>query len=263
MRHDCFTVLVAVLLCSGSAAAQDADTDSDLPRVHYPVLVQHAASLAAFVPKGWGIEQKIQVDLNGDGAPDFVLVLQQKSPRNLIKNPDGLGTSEFDSNPRILMVLFADKSAGGYKRIAENHKLIPRMDAPTIDDPFTNIKAGKASFSVNIHSWANAGSWLTSDSSFTFRYQNGCIRLIGYDNSSRHRGTAQYANASVNYLTKKAKIVRGVDTDSVPDHPTTKWEALPADTTMPCLAEIGDGFEFQPPIPESDTDPTATDADRP
>lgn len=255
--------LVALLLLYCPAKAQDSasDDDPDLPRVHYPLLVQHAASPEGFVPNGWVLEKKIEGDLNGDGAPDFVLVLHQKSRRNIIKNPDGMGEPEYDSNPRILAVLFADKKSGGYALNADNHLLIPRRDSPTISDPFNGVKIVSGSIRVDIQSWTSAGSWFASNRTFTFRYQNGSMILIGFDSYDYHRGSGAYAKASVNYLTRKAEITKGIENDKKTKK--VKWKVLAADCPMPSLQQIGDGFEFQPPIPSSDTNPIATDDDQP
>ena len=247
-----FLVVIVCLCCSAVAQDSASKDHSELSRVQYPALVQQAASPEGFVPAGWGIEKKIEVDLNGDGDPDFVLVLHQMNPSNIFKIPDGGGADQYDSNPRILMVLFADKKSNGYKLIAQNHQLIPRLDSPTIDDPFDGIKIGKGNFSVDLIASDRVGSMIESDFSFRFRYQNGRMILIGYDKSTLHRGTGHYYSVSVNYLAKKAKIDNGSAVPMAAEPGKIKWVPLPADTTMPCLEQLGDGFEFKSPIPTTD-----------
>lgn len=260
MRIIHWLTVVAILTAFGSAVAQEPDSDesSGLPPVHYPALVQYAASPEGFAPKGWAIEKKIEGDLNDDGVPDFVLVLHQKSPRNIIKNPEGMGSAEFDSNPRMLAVVFADQKSGGYTLMACNHELIPRWDAPNITDPFDGIKIVNRTIHINLQSWSSAGSWFASKITFTFRYQHGSINLIGYDSFNYHRASGAYTRASVNYLTKKAEIINGVENDTEKKINKVIWEALPAHCPMPSLQQIGNGFEFQPPIQLADTDPFAT-----
>jgi len=252
---------------SASAATQDTNKKADqeenssdlsrLPPLHIPSLDVHAASPEGFVPKGWLLEEKNEGDLNGDGARDFVLVLHQNDSKNVIKNQNGLGADEFDSNPRILAIVFADKKAGGYTLIADNHDLVPRLDSPTLDDPFESLEIRKGTVRVGLRSWASAGSWLAGNYSYTFRYQNGCMGLIGYDSYDYNRGSLEYTKVSVDYLTKKGQIAKGIDDgngkDKIPQR--VKRVTLPTNSSMPCFQQVGDGFAFQPPIPKDETEP--------
>lgn len=76
-----------------------------------------------------------QGDLNGDGVSDLLLVLRMNDPKNVVKN-DGLGPDELDTNPRMLVVAFADNSKK-YRLVVADHTLIPRHTNPRPSGPAT------------------------------------------------------------------------------------------------------------------------------
>src|SRR4051794_27091256 len=106
------------LVC-GSAFAAD-DGDPVLPPVTYSALVGHAQSVEGFLPMEWRIEMQKSGDLNGDGRADVALVLRALEDNNVIDMRGRGGPENFDTNPRILMVAFAN-AAGGYDLALENH----------------------------------------------------------------------------------------------------------------------------------------------
>ncbi len=68
----------------------------------------------------WRMEFKQSGDLNGDGRDDVVLVLRAIDSRNIIDMREQGGPEDYDTNPRILMVAFAN-ATGGYDLALENH----------------------------------------------------------------------------------------------------------------------------------------------
>ena len=226
----------------GVAIAQD---DDGIPDVAYPALPASGAAVEAFVPKGWRLEHRVDGDLNKDGKPDAVLVLRDNDPANIIDN-DGMGPDRFDTNPRMLAVLFAQPS--GYSLALENHTLIPRADNPVMDDYLDGddaVQVRRGAFTVSLHSWASAGTWYTSSTTFTFRHQDGCFRLIGYDSNEAHRGSGETTVTSVNYATGKATVEYG---NFSSDDPAEKVAAKVKRKPLPCLQDIDDGFGFDPGI---------------
>jgi hypothetical protein len=151
----------------------------DIPNITYPLLVKRANSADEVVPKGWVLEKKANGDLNGDGKADIVLLLRQADPRNIVRSIDGQDVRTLDTNPRILVGIFADKMSPGYTLAFVDHSLIPRHDSPTVDDPFDRISITDGKLLVSIHFWTSVGSYLTSNITFTFRHQDNCLRLIG------------------------------------------------------------------------------------
>lgn len=240
--------LAACLACavsgavSGAAMAQD---ESGYPEVEYPRLPAHGASVAAFVPKGWRIEFQPSGDLDKDRRDDVVLVLRMDDPANIIEN-DSLDVSAFDTNPRLLAVLLAEP-AGGYRLAVQDHALIPRPDNPVMDDYLDGEDAvivRRGAFTVRLHSWASAGSWYTGNTTLTFRLQDGCFRLIGYDSSGLHRGSGETWKTSINLATGKAEFENGsIEHDEV----QRKSQAFPR-RELPCLDRVGSGFEYDPGV---------------
>lgn len=232
--------LSALLLLSIFSSSVIAEPD-EIPDVTYPQLPRQAPVAEKFVPSGWKLEKQERADLNGDGKADLLLLLRQNEPRNIVSNEDGLGVDALDTNPRILAAAFG--TASGYRLILENHTLIPRHDSPTIDDPLGEVSIVRGTLQVSLHFWASAGSWSTSQTKFTFRYQEGCFKLIGYDSNETHRASGETTNISVNYSTRK--MSQQSDNISEDKPGKTIWKSLPARPKL-CLDEIGNGWNFSP-----------------
>ncbi|CTP88064.1 hypothetical protein A6R71_09930 [Xanthomonas translucens pv. arrhenatheri] len=229
-----FPVLLAV---AGAAQALE------LPAVIYPPLPAQGGDGAAFVPSGWRLESERRGDLNGDGRADLLLVLKMADPRNVLDNT-GFGPDRVDTNPRMLAVAFAEGE--GYRLALRDPALIPRPDAPNMEDYLDGGEPAiaRGTFSVTLHQFASAGSWSTAETTFRFRYRQGCFQLIGYDVHSLHRGSGEVHEISANYLTGKAKASEGSIED---DALRTQWRQLPRQP-LRCLAQIGDGLAFDPGV---------------
>lgn len=238
---------LAVALCATCFAMDAIAQDLVIPDVDYPSLVKSSPSAEGFVPKGWKLESQLKGDLNGDGLEDLVLVLHEQDARNRVTH-DGLGENPVDTNPRILAVAFA-QAAGGYVLALENHELIPRHDDPVLDDVLDEsggvfIKRG--TLQVALHMWASAGSWGTSTTTYTFRWQNARFELIGYHLSSLMRNSGETSDLSINYSTGQVKRSEGSaadDTDAVKSKAT--WEKLSSSKRW-TIDSVGDGMDFQP-----------------
>lgn len=234
-----FTAAACVIAaCLSPALAQD---DDGLPEVKYPVLPAHADRAQGFIPPGWRLERTRQGDLGGDGRKDLLLILRMQDPANRIAN-ESAGGERFDSNPRMLAIAFAD-AAGGYRLLVQDHALIPRPDNPNADDYLDGedavaIRGGR--MFVRLHWWLSMGGWGTSDTTYAFRWQDGCFRLIGHDRAELQRNSGETRKTSANYLTGKVRI----DTGGIEDGDTaTQWSRLPSKAPL-CLQQVGNGFEF-------------------
>jgi hypothetical protein len=227
------------LLLAVAGAAQALDP----PAVVYPQLPAQGRDAAAFVPGGWTLEFERRGDLNGDGRADLLLVLKMADPRNVLDNA-GFGPDRFDTNPRMLAVAFAE--GDGYRLALRDHALIPRPDAPNMEDYLDGGEPAiaRGAFSVNLHQFSSAGSWNTSETTFLFRYRQDCFQLIGYDMRGLHRGSGEVDEISVNYLTGKAKLRTGSIEDSAL---RTQWRQLPRQP-LRCLQQVGDGLAFDPGV---------------
>jgi hypothetical protein len=237
------SVVLALVCLLASTAVRASSDDDSAPPVAFPTLPAQAQTKAGFVPKGWVVEKESSGDLNGDGVPDWMLVLQMSDPKNVIKN-SGLGPDELDTNPRMLVVAFADKSTNKVSLALANHTLIPRLTHPTMEDPLENAAIVKGTVQVSISFFMTAGSWYTTQNKFMFRYQDGCFKLIGYDSTEIKRNTGEMSTVSVNYLTKKAKITKGnVENDDT----KVSWKTVRTPSLL-CLDAVGDGLDFSPEI---------------
>ncbi|MCL1634150.1 hypothetical protein M2650_05825 [Luteimonas sp. SX5] len=236
-------VVMALLIVCASATAQDA---GDAPPVRYPTLQDRATPEQGFVPKGWRLEYAKRGDLDADGRDDLLMVLRMQDPKNVLRN-EGLGQDPFDTNPRILAAAFA--ADGGYRLAFQNHTLIPRPDSSVMDDYLGGadaLKIARGAFQVTLHAFASAGSWGMGSTTFTFRYQAGCFRLIGYDDDNIQRNTGETTDTSVNFITGKA-IVRTGNIEH--DKTKAKTHAL-GKRPLLCIDEVGDGFGFDPNVPD-------------
>ncbi len=228
-------VFISVLL-PGAAAAQDLV----IPPAVYPTLAATAANAAAFAPQGWVIEAQAEGDLNKDGQADLAFVLHEANPGNVIKNPDGLGTPEIDTNPRMLAVAFRDGEA--YRLVLENHALIPRYETPTIDDPFNKdngLAISRGAVSVTLYLFANAGGWDAGNITFAFRYQNARFELIGWDSDMTTRNTGVVTKKSMNFSTGILEVRTGSIEN---DKETVKKRKLR--TGILPIEKVGDGMMF-------------------
>ncbi|MEI8186420.1 MAG: hypothetical protein WCG19_06975 [Chlorobiaceae bacterium] len=88
----------------------------------------------------------------------------------------------------------------------------------------------------------SAGSWSTSESKFTFRYQDNCFNLIGYDSTDTMRNSGETSTISINYLTKKKIITKG-NTEN--NHKTVSVKAIHTSSPL-CKDTVGDGLDFNP-----------------
>jgi len=231
----------SLLSCLLLSTAARAGCEVIAPPVVFPRLPAQARTQAGLVPKGWTVETESHGDLNGDGAPDLMLVLHMNDPANVITN-DGLGTRELDTNPRILVVAFAEKATKKASLALASHTLIPRHTNPLMDDPLEAAAIVKGTVQVSLSFWMSAGSWSTSQTKFTFRYQDGCFKLIGYDSTETKRNTGEMSTVSVNYLTRKVKVTKGSIEN---DRTTVSWKTVRAPSLL-CLDAVGDGLEFNP-----------------
>lgn len=223
----------------------------ELPEVVYPRIAERAATLDAFVPPGWRLEHRERGRLDGDDLEDALLVLRMDAPTNVVDNT-GFGPDRFDSNPRMLVAVVGEVD-GSWRRVMANHVLVPRPEAPVMDD-FLSGDASSAltirpnrTWSVALHSWASAGTWSTRSVGYTFRLEDDCMRLIGYDEMHMHRGSGEITTTSANYLSGRAWVQPGSIEDDTPV--PKRWTRL-ASKARVCIDDIGDGFSFGPQLVE-------------
>lgn len=191
----------------------------------YPVAPSKGKTIAAFIPAGWEILDSASGDLNKDARTDFALVLQHREKKQLIKK-DQYTTDTVITNPRMLLLLFADSS--GYKLMEQNNTFVPTCDQPpnVMDDPFGDISIRKGVIKIEMHYFYYMGSWNVSSYAYKFRYQDNAFALIGADFSDFHRATHDYADYSFNFLTKKWSEKTGNDGNADSSSTKTIWHTM-------------------------------------
>ncbi len=204
-------------------------------RADPPLLPATAATPAGFVPAGWQIAQQVVVDLNHDGRPDAVLLLQPDAP----PPPPGTGRSP----ERVLAVLLQQR--GGWAMVAQNARLVPQADLATQEDPLNNgeLATGKAgSFSLSLGLSSTAGSYVSALLTYRFRLERRCVRLIGHDRLQTHRATLDTQDTSINFLTGAVQVTSG----NAQSDATTKRRSRLADNPRRCLGDLDSAVSFQP-----------------
>lgn len=223
----------------------------ELPEVVYPPIAERAATPEAFLPAGWRLEHSARGRLNEDDREDALLVLRMDAAANVVDNT-GFGPDRFDTNPRMLVAVVGEAD-GSWRRVMADHALVPRPEAPVMDD-FLRDDAGSAisirpnrTWSVGLHSWASAGTWSTREVAYTFRLEGDCMRLIGYDDMHLHRASGEITTTSVNYLNGRAWVQPGSIEDDAPA--PKQWTRL-ASKARVCIGDIRDGLSFNPQLVE-------------
>ena len=198
----------------------------DIPPVRYPSLPSSARTAEGFVPAGWGVVARKTGDLNADGRPDVVLLLQMRDSANILPVGAGDQTERFDTNPHMLAVAFAER-AGGYRLAASNRGLFIRPTGPwTGDEPLNEdtIRIERGGLLVSF-------GHLRGHASYRFRWQSGAFRLIGYESGGASGGCVE--TISINYLTGRARVSNDPISS---DRTRYVWRAVSG--SAPTLSEI-------------------------
>ncbi|WP_114954467.1 hypothetical protein [Sphingosinicella terrae] len=231
--------LVTLGLAGGAAAEPFA-----IREVAYPSLPQAAADAAGFAPPGWQVERRAEGDLDGDGRIDLAFVIRSRDPANILAN-EGLGEPVFDTNPRILAIALRGAD-GPYRLVVQDHALIPRRRYPTQQDPFDETDSAltieNRTLKLVMPRFWSAGSWSMGPVGFTFRWQDGAMRLIGYDYDNIQRNSGESTSISVNFLTGRARIDLG---NMESDDEDVRWIRIERRPLL-ALEEVGDGLAFDP-----------------
>jgi hypothetical protein len=153
-------------------------------------------TLTDFLPGGYKIFEKIYGDLDKDGLEDCILMIKGTNKNNIVKDES---RGELDRNRRGLIVLLNRNST--YGLAVKNYECFSseNEDGGVYYAPELSVEVKKGNLFIQ-YSHGRYGYW-----SYTFRYQNADLELIGYDASDG--GPVVNSETSINYLTKK-KIVK-------------------------------------------------------
>lgn len=218
------------------------------------ISIAHAQKpLESYIPNGWKLLATAKGDLNNDGKDDTAIVIENTSRNNFIENPEGLGAKVLNTNPRHLLILFAQDN--GYILTLTNKEFIPTehdAESPCYADPFWG---GEESFFIKkqvlnicFGHWSSCGGWDAGSATYKFRYQQSDFILIGYDYFSIHRAGGDKHEESINFLTrKKITTTGGNEFHEEQNHPkaVTTTFTLPAPIKLQELhSESNTRFEF-------------------
>jgi len=206
--------------------------------------VEKKKNLTEFIPKRYVIHKyeggtfsggwdEIKGDLNNDGFEDVVLIIKGIDKSKIIKDDNG---SELDRNRRGIIVLF--NKGDCYELATKNYDCFSSENedggvyiAPELD---VEIKKGKLYLE---YGHGRYGNW-----SYTFRYQNGGMELIGYDLYSSRGPVPQY-EVSINFLTQK-KLTRDNLNKDDDDDSNVKYKETWEKITIKKLIKLSEIKDF-------------------
>ncbi len=190
----------------------------------YPTIAATGSKISDFVPVGFEVVKSVSGDLNADGVADTAVHIKGTSKKFLNAN-DGLGSDVFDTNPRILLILFKDKTAGTYRLAEQSNTFIIRPDSPVSSEPFQDMSIKNGVLQIDLELWQSAGGWGMTHASYKFRYRSGEFELIGADRNDAMRNTGEMETVSYNFLTNRVKVSKGNFSEDKKDKVT--WRNLP------------------------------------
>lgn len=125
-----------------------------------PQLPGTGRKLEDFVPEGWEILDKVELDFNEDKIPDYVGVLQA-----VLTDADGY--LAFQDYPRILFAIASD-GEGEYRLDFQDINLIrTRSEGGVFGDPYMPLTAEGTSFETHAYG-GSAWRW-SEDNTYTYR----------------------------------------------------------------------------------------------
>jgi len=211
-------LILTLLLSAALAFGQDFKLPTERD---YPQIEKYGQKVEDFIPKNWKLMEKALGDLNGDKAQDCVLVVKGNDAKFLNKN-EGLGEDPYDTNPRMLIILFKDTVENRYELAEKSNTFVFVPDSPTMSEPFQSVQIKNGVLQLDFEEWYSAGSWGTSQASYKFKYINKEFALIGADKTESMRNSGETETRSYNFLTNKRSITIGNFTKDAKGKP--KWK---------------------------------------
>ncbi len=199
---------ILILLLSILSVGQDRQwptpKDADYPKINL-----QGKGVKDFIPKGFDLISQVSGDLNGDRLTDIALHIKGNSARFITK----LDFNEYDTNPRILLILFREHDRKGYRLAEQSNKFITTPESPANSEPFQGMSIKNGILQIDLELWLSAGGWGATNASYKFRYQDGHFFLIGADREDYMRNSIETYKESYNFLTGKVKSTAGMRKD--------------------------------------------------
>ncbi|GGG60213.1 hypothetical protein [Epilithonimonas arachidiradicis] len=201
-----------------------------------------------FVPEGYvifkyeggisaGAWDEIKGDLNKDGLDDIVLIIKGTDKSKIIQDES---RGELDRNRRGIIILM--NKGDHYELASKNLDCFSseNEDGGVYFAPELDFQIEKGNLIIG-YGHGRYGNW-----SYTFRYQNGDMELIGYDSYVSQGPVPQYI-VSINFLTGKKLTKDNLNKDDDGDNYVEKfkdtWENIKVKKLIR-LSEIKDFDEL-------------------
>ena len=190
---------------------------------------EKAKNIDGFIPKSWKTVLSAKGDLNNDKLEDVAIIIEKTDKANIVKN-ENLGSEYLNLNPRILLVLFKQNN-GSYILAGKNDKGFIKSEgnkeSPALMDTLDSISIKNDILKIKFNYFLSAGSWSVTQNTYTFRFQNQKLELIGFDNNSFMRNSGDQEKLSINFSTNKVKIIAGGNIfDEKANKPKEEWKTV-------------------------------------
>lgn len=166
------------------------------------VFRESATGVNPVIPEGWTFDIA-NGDLNKDGVLDMVVVTTPNYPEHMKTRDDGY---VYNFNQPLLAIYFGE-GLGQYRLWRTYDDVVPYSDNEYIFVDFTHRITLRGTLELSWSEMSSAGSWGTSSTTLTYRYQGGDFFLIGKEEESMQRNTGATELVSENYLTHKRQRV--------------------------------------------------------
>ena len=194
------TLLSALLIFSTSVGY------CDYSEPYAPIDANKLDKIAAFIPKHWEAIALAEGDLNKDKQTDYALIIQKTDQANIQSSSGSLVSTDINTNPRHLLLLFTVKE-GGQKKLTRKRiyrKFVPTINAasPDMAEPVSYIGVNEGIFEIKFKSEPQDDSWSKEDITYQFRYhaKTERFRLINYENHTVNKATAMFKKQSMDLV---------------------------------------------------------------
>lgn len=226
-----YLTLISLLLANTAAFAYKEAGFIYPDEADCPKLRTSAPQINDFVPPGWIVLHSAHGDLNGDSLTDTVLVVKGNKAKFKQKN-NNMGVDIFDTNLRLMLVLFKERSGNVYKLAESNDNMVRGADFPTMDEPLDGVSIKRGVLNVNRQLFLNAGGWGASKTTYRFKWIGNRFVLIGADKHELQRNTGEESYYSYNFLTRKMNESHG-NMGDINGKRKTVWKTIPGGQTKP------------------------------